>query len=135
LETYRHRERADEKFPESSYPFEANLITSMESFLNADVLIAADILYDVVVIDSLVALVKLFLLQSPSTNEAIFAITKRNLVSFERFLNQVRMHSISCDWLASGDDCEALPHVFACNFAQSRAAVQIARLTMLSIVQ
>jgi hypothetical protein len=105
---------------------------SGENFLAADVLIAADVIYDVTVTEGLVELVKLFLLQSPSTKEAIFAITERNLVSFELFLNRLETHNIFCNWLADRDDCEALPHVFQCNFSQSRADVRIGRLTFMS---
>lgn len=105
----------------------------MESFAAADVLIAADVIYDVTAVDGLVELVKLFLLESPPTKEAIFAITMRKLVSFGVFLDRLKTSNIVCDWLADNHDSEALPHVFQCNFTQSRADVRICRLTITSI--
>ena len=124
------RSSASDIHRESPHPLEATFKTSATAFFTSDIMIAADVIYDTLAIDSLVALVKLFLLQSASKREAVFALTKRNLASFGQFLARLEKHMILCDWLAKGDDCEALPHVFACNFAQSRDDVRIARLTL-----
>ena len=98
-------------------------------FSRADILIAADVIYDIEVIDSLVGIVKSFLSESLSrTKQAIFAITKRNIASFELFLHKVRTYGIDCDWLVT--NCDTLPKVFECTFTQERSDVQVARLTV-----
>jgi hypothetical protein len=110
---------------------ETKLNDSMESFAAADVLIAADVIYDATAIDGLIEVVKLFLLESPTTKQAIFAITKRNLVSFGVFLDRLETNNISYVWLTDNHDCEALPQIFNCNFTQSRADVRICRLAIM----
>jgi hypothetical protein len=98
-------------------------------FSRADILIAADVIYDIEVIDSLVGVVKSFLNESLSKKkQAIFAITKRNIASFELFLDKVQTYGIDCDWLIT--NCASLPKVFECTFTQERSDVQVARLTI-----
>jgi hypothetical protein len=98
-------------------------------FSRADILIAADVIYDIEVIDSLVGVVKSFLNKSLSKKkQAIFAITKRNIASFELFLDKVQTYGIDCDWLIT--NCDILPKVFECTFTQERSDVQVARLTI-----
>jgi hypothetical protein len=104
----------------------------MEAFRRADVLVGADILYDVQVIESLVAVVKCFLMQSPKTKEAIFGITMRQMATFETFLGHLLKYGIFCEWIAQGSDCESLPRVFQCNFNQPRTDIRIACLTVKS---
>mmetsp|Transcript_12804 Transcript_12804/g.20614 ORF Transcript_12804/g.20614 Transcript_12804/m.20614 type:complete len:112 (+) Transcript_12804:715-1050(+) len=99
----------------------------MSAFRHADVLIAADVIYDITVIDSLVLVVKSFLEQDPRAKQTIFAITKRNMASFELFLNKIREHGINCSWLTK--NCASLPKVFECTFTQDRFDVQVARFT------
>lgn len=104
------------------------LAESVEALRRADVLIGADILYDRTVIESLVAVVKKFLRQSPKTKEAIFGITVRNMATFEIFLDHLRQYGIFYDWIAQGNDCERLPSLFPCNFNQTRKDIRIASL-------
>lgn len=96
----------------------------------ADVLIAADVIYDVAVIEDLVAVIKYFLLADPMEKEVILAITRRNLATFELFLQSLRSFDISSEWIADGQDCNSLPKVFKCNFNQSRLDVRIASLKL-----
>jgi hypothetical protein len=105
----------------------------MEAIRWADVLVGADVCYDVEVIESLIAVVKCFLMQSPKTKEAIFGITMRQMATFEMFLGHLQKYSIFCEWIAQGSDCESLPKVFQCNFNQPRTDVRIACLTVKSL--
>lgn len=106
------------------------MATTRAAFVRADILIAADVIYDTSEVDSLVRVVRCFLLESPTSKQAIFALTKRNERSFDLFLNRVRLHGIHCTWLAGGKDCDAFPKVFESAFTQSRNDVRIARLAM-----
>jgi hypothetical protein len=103
---------------------------TMHSFSRADVLIAADVIYDSELIDSLVGVAQSFLSESlsPRKRQAIFAITKRNMRSFQLFLDKVQRYGIDCEWLIS--DCSTLPRVFECNFTQDRCDVKVACLTI-----
>jgi hypothetical protein len=103
---------------------------TMVAFQKAQILIAADVIYDVSVIDKLVLVVKSFLTQSSQEpqepKEAILAITKRKMSSFHLFLERVANHGICCEYLST--NCDNLPKIFFCNFPQGRKDVQIARL-------
>lgn len=100
-------------------------------FNTADILIAADVTYDVSVIESLVAVIQSFLLNDPDNKEVIFAITKRNLNTFDLFLEQLKRYQVTSNWIASGEECERLPRICSCNFNQPRSDVQIARLQLI----
>lgn len=95
-------------------------------FWKAQVLIAADVIYDVNVIDSLVTVVKRFLTESSHVKEAIFAVTRRNHKTFSLFLEHLMTHKICCSYLL--ESCENLNKVFRCKFSQDLGDVQIARL-------
>ncbi|KAG7361443.1 lysine methyltransferase [Nitzschia inconspicua] len=109
---------------------EMNDDPAMVSFQRAQVLIAADVLYDVSVIDSLVLVVKRFLTQQSNRQrkEVIFAITRRNMNTFNLFLDHLRGHGIHCTYLAKS--CENLIKMFPCNFFQGREDVQVAQLRL-----
>jgi hypothetical protein len=109
-------------------------IESVDTFAATDLLIAADVIYDHSVIESLVIVVRNFLKDYPSKRQAIFALTKRNMATFQVFLEHLQRHEISCEWLARGPDCEKLPRVFPCNFVQPRSDVCIASLTFMSSI-
>lgn len=111
---------------------DAALIESVDKFGATDLLIAADVIYDHSVIESLVIVVRSFLKDFPSKRQAIFALTKRNVATFQVFLEHLERHDISCEWLACGPDCEKLPRVFPCKFVQPRSDVCIASLTFMS---
>lgn len=102
----------------------------MSKFHEADILLAADVIYDRSVIESLVAVMHTFLLADPNKKEAILAITKRNLVTFEIFLKHVNKCNIYTEWIADGGMCSSLPRVFKCKFSQERSDVRIASLKM-----
>jgi predicted nicotinamide N-methyase len=101
---------------------------SQQAFEGADVLIAADVIYDVKVIDSLVQVIHKFLANNHANKEAILAVTKRNMKTFQLFLNSINKQGFVCECLVR--DCSTLPKIFHCNFTQDRCDVLIARLTL-----
>jgi predicted nicotinamide N-methyase len=115
---------------------EGDMGETLAAFQRAEVLIAADVIYDTTVIDSLVCVVRNFL--SPSSCDdtqqkvAIFAITRRIIDSFHLFLDRVKAHGIRCTWLASGDDYADFPRIIESTFTQPRKDVQIAQLAIRS---
>ena len=105
---------------------------SRKEFVDADVLIAADVTYDVSVIEFLVNVIHSFLVTNPLKKEVIFAITRRNMETFKIFLRHLENKKVCCDWIASGRDCDDLPNMFKCKFNQSRSDVRIASLKLQS---
>lgn len=112
--------------------------STIQKFIDADTLIAADVIYNPDYIDKLVEVVKLFLIKRSSSSlmelstshsrEAIFCITQRNLETFELFLHALHSNGIHFNWIANGDDCEALPKYFEGNFVQRRSDIKICKL-------
>jgi hypothetical protein len=120
---------------------------TIQEFTNAQVLIAADVLYDVDSIDSLVKVVKLFLSGTSTVKTrlnasqecplevvivekkklVILAVTRRNVTTFGFFLNAIQKHGIGYTYLATR--CDVLSPIFGCNFSQGRDDVQIVQLT------
>ena len=100
----------------------------MKAFLEADVLLAADVIYDINAIEDLVHVVKYFLSESPDSKQAIIASTKRNMATFEFFLETIAKYGMLYTWIARGEDCEALPRIFEGNFVQERRDVSICRI-------
>jgi predicted nicotinamide N-methyase len=119
---------------------EDEIAASYSAFQRADVMIAADVIYDTTVLDGLVRVVRKFLmmgsqtLPSDSINNtekvAFFAITQRNIESFNLFIQKVEVYGISCTWLADGDDCDSLPSIVESTFSQPRKDVRIAQLAL-----
>ena len=105
-------------------------IESLSAFYEADVLIAADVTYDVNELECLVAVVHSFLRVDPYTKQAIFGITRRNMATFERFLSLLVQYDVEYVWIADGAVCNALPKLFPCNFVQNRSDVRIVLLTI-----
>jgi hypothetical protein len=117
-------------------------LVAPSELLKSDVLIAADVIYDISVVESLVSIIRHFLAGGDNNNkassvdddrtdkQAIFALTKRNIKSFETFLDNLHQYGISCQWLARGSDWDNLPRIFRCNFVQPRFDVYIAALQM-----
>ena len=99
-------------------------------FDEIDVLVAADVVYDVANLKHLVAVLRCFLQKTPEAKRAIFAITKRNLRTFDTFIEQLNLEGIRCDWTRTGDGDQPLPLLFPCNFIQKRTEVRIAHLSM-----
>jgi hypothetical protein len=118
-------------------------LVAPSELLKSDVLIAADVIYDVSVVESLVSIIRHFLasgdndkastVDNRTDKQAIFALTKRNIKSFETFLDHLHQYGISCQWLARGSDWDNLPRIFRCNFVQPRFDVYIAALQMTRI--
>jgi hypothetical protein len=119
---------------------------TLQEFTNAQILIAADVLYDVNVIDSLVMVVKRFLSVTTATTTTtttsekpserlvvqkeklvILAVTRRNVTTFGLFLDVMEQHGIGYRYLAT--NCAEWPPIFGCNFPQGRGDVQIIQLT------
>lgn len=98
---------------------------------NADVLIAADVVYDRSVIPQLVQVVKSLLTSSSSSKNksekvAIFATTFRNADTFALFENELEKceNEICCDYVDS-NDIDELPYIFPCYYHQPRSHVRI----------
>jgi hypothetical protein len=104
--------------------------STFEAFSEADILIAADVIYDIDFIDALINVAKLFLMESPTSKQAIFVITKRNIATFEFFLETIGKYGMTYAWLARNEDWEGLKRIFEGNFAQKRSDVQICRIQM-----
>lgn len=99
---------------------------------NADVLIAADVVYDRSVIPQLVQVVKSLLNSSSISSPrkkgkiAIFATTFRNAETFAIFEEELAACSdeINCDYVDE-KDLESMPYIFPCYFQQPRRHVRI----------
>jgi len=107
-------------------------IKSSETFFDGiDVLVAADVVYDVAYLEHLVIVVRCFLQNAPSSRQAIFGITRRNMKTFDTFLGLLKRQGITCEW--KGEGGMSLPLLFPCNFNQDRADIRFAHLSMPSI--
>lgn len=106
-----------------------------EAFLEADILFAADVIYDITAIDDLIKVVRCFLNESPTSKQAIFSSTKRHEATFEFFLETIRRHGMSYTWIARNEECESLKRIFEGNYVQNRCEVQICRIQMSSIMK
>lgn len=100
------------------------------AFSEADILFAADVIYDITAIDDLIQVVRCFLTESPTSKQAIFASTKRNVATFEFFLETIRRHDMKYTWIARNEECESLKRIFEGNYVQNRCDVQICRIEM-----
>ena len=97
--------------------------SSIEAISKADVLLAADVVYDVNCIPDLVSTVSKFLNQAGESERiAIFATTYRNERTFSIFENQLETHQIVCEYKQS---LEHLPNIFPCYWNQSRSDVRV----------
>jgi len=97
--------------------------SSIEAISKADVMLAADVVYDVNCIPDLVSTVSKFLdNQTGSERIAIFATTYRNERTFGIFENQLEKHHIICEYEQS---LEHLPNIFPCYWNQSRSDVRV----------
>ena len=106
---------------------------TFQAFSQADILIAADVCYDINAIDCLVNVVKKFLAESPTSKQAIFATTKRNVATFEFFLETICKYGMKYTWLARNGDCESLQRIFEGNYTQKRFDIQICCIQIASI--
>lgn len=104
-----------------------------KAFSEADILFAADVIYDINAIDPLLQVVRYFLLGSPLSKKAIFSSTKRNVTTFEFFLETIRKHGMTYTWIARNEECELLTKIFEGNYVQKRSDVQICLIEMPSM--
>lgn len=105
---------------------------TLEAFKEADIIFAADVIYDIDAIDYLISLIKCFLVESPALKKAIIASTKRNEETFECFLDTIQRYGMTYSWLARNEECEAFHKIFQGNYSQKRSDVQICLIQMAS---
>ena len=106
-------------------------------FSEAEVLLAADVVYDASQIPSLVQSVKVLLSSgrvgvtndAAEKRKAIFATTFRNEKTFALFTNELRREGISCNYVEK-EVIANLPNIFPCYFTQPRSDVRICTMTM-----
>jgi hypothetical protein len=101
---------------------------TMRSILNffddqADLLIAADVIYDITLVPLLAKLVKRFLSQRGG-RRAIFATTLRNMVTFQSFEDQLKLHNVNCKY-EPRSVIDELPRFFPIYFLQPRSDIRI----------
>jgi hypothetical protein len=98
---------------------------------DADVLLAADVVYDVHCIPNLVRTVKDFLSfgKRMENKKAVFATTYRNKNTFGLFENELEKSGIQCDYMSKQLQ-EELPNVFPCYFNQPRGDVRICTMKL-----
>ena len=113
----------------SGYPWS----NSIEAISKADVLLAADVVYDRNCISDLVSTVCKFLSQTNLSSEdnghriAIFATTFRNKDTFALFEKELENHNIVCSYDYS---LEELPNIFPCYWNQPRADVRVCTMSL-----
>ena len=96
----------------------------------AQVLLAADVVYDVCQLPDLVRCVKVLLTpSSPMARAAIFATTFRNEKTFDLFTNQLQNEGIVSQFV-DNDVIADLPSIFPCYFSQPRKDVRICTMTI-----
>ncbi|KAL9178608.1 hypothetical protein ACHAXT_001946 [Thalassiosira profunda] len=100
---------------------------SVEALSKADVLIAADVVYDPAVVPDLVATVSRFLGANDNERSAIFATTFRNKDTFALFKRELDGKDIICTYDNSLDD---LPDIFPCYFNQPRSDVRVCTMKL-----
>ena len=106
---------------------DASELASIKAISKADVLLAADVVYDVDFIPDLVSTVSKFLNQAGNERIAIFATTYRNEKTFSIFERQLEKHQIVCVYEHS---LEHLPNIFPCYWNQSRSDVRVCTMRM-----
>ena len=108
---------------------------SSEAISKADVLLAADVVYDRNCIPDLVSTVCKFLSQTNHLDDsegnahriAIFATTFRNKDTFALFEKELENHNIVC---AYDHSLEELPNIFPCYWNQPRADVRVCTMSL-----
>lgn len=100
---------------------------SKEIAKNADVLVAADVVYDRSIIPALISCVSKLLSDSPD-KLAVFATTFRNEKTFNLLEEKLKEEGIRCSY-APRSHIESLPRIFPCYFVQPRTDVRICTMT------
>lgn len=102
---------------------------SCDALNKADVLLAADVLYDKSSIDPLLQTLKEFLGSISQPRKVLIATTKRNVATFELFQRKLPEYQIRSSFLVKEGACGDIPVVFPAKFTQSRFDVSILLLT------
>lgn len=104
---------------------ETEQASSNDALSNAQVLLAADVVYDMAMIPCLAQTVYRFLTSGEGTTKvAIFATTLRNKKTFTAFEQHLGDHRIECDYVDS-DILESMPYIFPVYNVQPRSDVRI----------
>lgn len=97
---------------------------STDALSRAQILLAADVVYDFSVIPCLSRTVRRFLSSDPKEKVAIFATTIRNKRTFTEFEQCLLENGIICNYVES-DSLERVPFVFPVYHVQPRSDVRI----------
>ncbi len=120
---------------ESNPVYGSHGANSIQALSKADVILAADVVYDVQCIHDLVSTVCKFLSSPLKSTEgilrgeekiAIFATTYRNQKTFGLFEEELETKGIICDYLSM----DGLPLVFPCYFRQPRSDVRLCTMKL-----
>jgi hypothetical protein len=102
--------------------------STFQFFQIADVLLAADVVYDVDSVPILGTLVERFLSSGRGRN-AIFATTLRNRKTFELFEAELLQHKITCRY-EDTSTIARLPNFFPIYHVQPRGDIRICIMTL-----
>ena len=102
--------------------------TTFKFFQDADVLLAADVVYDIAVVPTLATVIKRFLIGGEHRN-AIFATTLRNRKTFDLFESALHTHRIICRY-EDPSMIEKLPNHVPITHVQPRSDIRICVLTL-----
>ena len=117
-------------FSDTQYSSEsAENFESIAALSNADVLLAADVVYDVQCIPDLVNTISSFLSGNVGRKTALFATTYRNKRTFDLFEGELKKKNVSCDYVSIQLHKE-LPDIFPCYFNQPRGDVRICTMKL-----
>jgi predicted nicotinamide N-methyase len=112
-------------YQEASDP---RLQESCEKIAQANLLIAADVVYDVCAIPSLVKTFQRFFSDSDKDDDSktiLLASIMRRRETFAVLQDELKAKGIDCNVVVDGDYCAELPLVFPMNFVQPRKDVNI----------
>ena len=106
---------------------------SIQALSKANVLLAADVVYDVDCIPDLVSTVSKFLSQSKVAEDdekiAIFATTFRNKSTFNLFEEELEKNNVLCAYYDQSM-IDELPNIFPCYWNQPRTDVRICTMRL-----
>lgn len=119
---------------ESEINIDTSEHTSIQALSKANVLLAADVVYDIDCIPDLVSTVCKFLSQRKAADGddeaiAIFATTYRNKSTFNLFEEELEKQNVGCAYYDQSmiDD---LPNIFPCYWNQPRTDVRICTMSL-----
>ena len=117
-----------EAYATDDYQKELALDTTFQFFQDADVLLAADVVYDIAVVPMLATLIMRFLRGREDRN-AILATTLRNRKTFDLFESVLHSHKINCCY-EDPSVIEKLPNPVTIHHVQPRSDIRICVLTI-----